>query len=94
MSYTPGKVLGGTHSPGIGMYTRGNRRIYDNWANVYGARGWSGREVMPYFLRSENNTDPAILAQNPAVHSTSGTLEVTLNGKHHNLNLKLIHFCL
>ena len=76
LPYINGRVLGGSHLTSVGYYTRGNRRVYDSWANDYGARGWSSSEVMPYFLKSENNTDPGVVAQNPAVHSTSGPLEV------------------
>ena len=76
--FAQGRILGGTHIINSAAYTRGNRRDYDSWVNEYGAKGWSGREVMPYFLRSENNTDPMVVAQNPTVHSTNGPLEVSL----------------
>lgn len=72
-----GKILGGSHAVNFASYTRGNFRDYDNWANEHGARGWSYNEVLPYFLRSENNTDPAVVAANPTFHSTSGPVEVS-----------------
>ncbi|XP_018335607.1 glucose dehydrogenase [FAD, quinone] [Agrilus planipennis] len=49
-----GKVMGGTTVLHGMMYTRGNRYDYDNWAAL-GNPGWSYEEVMPYFLKSEDN---------------------------------------
>lgn len=39
--------------------------------------GWSYEEVLPYWLKSENNTDPVVVAQNPGFHGTSGPLVVS-----------------
>lgn len=72
-----GKILGGSHAVNFASYTRGNFRDYNNWASTYGARGWSYDEVLPSFLRSENNTDPTVVAANPTFHSTSGPVEVS-----------------
>ncbi len=53
--YAPrGKTLGGTSAINGMVYMRGHRRDYDDWAAA-GNPGWSYREVLPYFLRSENN---------------------------------------
>jgi choline dehydrogenase-like flavoprotein len=49
-----GRVLGGTSSINGMVYMRGNPRDYDDWAAA-GNRGWSYPEVLPYFIRSENN---------------------------------------
>lgn len=38
------------------MYMRGHSADYDGWA-VNGATGWSWNEVLPYFLKSENNKE-------------------------------------
>lgn len=38
------------------MYMRGNPSDYDGWA-VNGAEGWSWFEVLPYFLKSEDNKE-------------------------------------
>ncbi|MDB5534740.1 MAG: putative Choline dehydrogenase, partial [Hyphomicrobiales bacterium] len=48
-----GKVLGGSHSINVMAYTRGDRGDYDRWARDEGATGWSYKEVLPYFKRSE-----------------------------------------
>ena len=36
------------------VYFRGHPTDFDDWAAA-GNPGWSYREVLPYFLRSENN---------------------------------------
>ncbi len=47
-----GKVLGGSSSINVMAFTRGNPADYDSWAR-HGAIGWSYRDVLPYFRRSE-----------------------------------------
>jgi choline dehydrogenase-like flavoprotein len=49
-----GRVLGGTSSINGMVYMRGNPKDYDDWA-ASGNRGWSYPEVLPYFIRAENN---------------------------------------
>lgn len=51
-----GRVLGGSSSINIMVYTRGHRGDYDRWARN-GASGWSFDEVLPYFKRSESWQD-------------------------------------
>jgi len=72
-----GRVVGGTHNLNFMTYSRGNRRHFDRWANVYGATGWSYQDVLPYFLRTENNTDSNIVYANPGYHSTRGRMAVS-----------------
>lgn len=66
-----GKTLGGSSSINGMVYTRGHPTDYDDWRD-HGAEGWSFREVLPYFLRSENNRD----FRNSPYHGTDGPLEV------------------
>lgn len=49
-----GRGLGGSALINGMVYFRGNPRDYDAWAAA-GATGWSYREVLPYFRKSENN---------------------------------------
>ena len=53
--YVPrGRVLGGSSSINGMVYVRGYPEDYDDWANA-GNHGWAYRDVLPYFLRSEDN---------------------------------------
>ena len=53
--YQPrGKTLGGSSAINAMVYVRGHRSDFDEWAAL-GNSGWSYAEVLPYFLRSENN---------------------------------------
>jgi choline dehydrogenase-like flavoprotein len=67
-----GKTLGGTSSINGMVYTRGHPHDYDDWAAA-GNPGWSFREVLPYFRRSENNENFA----NSPFHGTGGPTNVT-----------------
>lgn len=70
--YQPrGKSLGGSSSINAMIYTRGHPGDYDHWA-AQGATGWSWNEVLPYFLRAENNERGA-----SALHAIGGPLNVT-----------------
>ncbi|XP_075155523.1 glucose dehydrogenase [FAD, quinone]-like [Haematobia irritans] len=52
-----GKVMGGSSVLNAMMYTRGNRRDYDNWAQL-GNDGWSYNEVKRYFKKLEGSLIP------------------------------------
>nr|CAD7202867.1 unnamed protein product [Timema douglasi] len=53
-SWPRGKMIGGSMALQGMMYTRGNKAIYDDWADA-GNDGWSYEEVLPYFIKAENN---------------------------------------
>ena len=53
--YLPrGKVLGGSSSLNAMIYIRGNPADYDEWAEQ-GCAGWGWDDLLPYFLRAEDN---------------------------------------
>jgi choline dehydrogenase len=66
-----GKVLGGSSSINFMMYVRGNHHDYDRWQEL-GNPGWSYRDVLPYFKKSENQQRGA-----SEFHGTDGELSVT-----------------
>ena len=65
-----GKMLGGSSSMNAMLYIRGNRLDYDGWRDR-GAKGWGYADLLPYFLRAEDN------ASGPSeFHSVGGPLRV------------------
>jgi choline dehydrogenase len=66
-----GKVLGGSSSINAMCYSRGHRTDYDDWAAA-GNPGWSWTEVLPYFLRSEDQS-----RGKSELHATGGPLSVS-----------------
>ncbi|CAG2170999.1 unnamed protein product, partial [Oppiella nova] len=69
-----GKVMGGTSTINTMVYCRGNKRDYDLWSSN-GALGWSWPEVFPYFVKSEDNRDPHVVAN--GYHGVGGPMTVT-----------------
>ncbi len=72
MPYTQARVLGGGGSINAQVFTRGTRQDYDRWAFAEGCPGWSFAEVLPYFLRMEDND-----TFGPPWHGHGGPLGVT-----------------
>jgi choline dehydrogenase len=66
-----GRVLGGSSSLYGMVYARGVAADYDNWA-YNGAPGWSWRDVLPYFLKSEDYEGGA-----SEYHGAGGPMPVT-----------------
>ncbi len=52
--YPRGKTLGGSSSINGLLWIRGQSNDYDNWRQL-GNNGWGWNDVLPYFLKSENN---------------------------------------
>jgi choline dehydrogenase-like flavoprotein len=66
-----GRVLGGSSSINAMVYIRGTAADYDRWAEA-GATGWSYRDVLPYFRKSQDQER----GENE-FHGTGGPLSVT-----------------
>jgi choline dehydrogenase len=69
--YPQGKTLGGSSSINAMIYIRGQPADYDQWAAL-GNAGWSYRDVLPYFIRSEHNERLV-----DSYHGTGGALGVS-----------------
>ncbi len=66
-----GKGWGGSSSINGMIYIRGHARDYDNWRQM-GLTGWSYRDVLPYFKRSES-----LEGGGDAWHGGDGPLKVS-----------------
>ena len=64
------KMLGGCSMVAGMLYVRGHPSDFDTWAEL-GNRGWSYREVLPYFKRAEDHEEGA-----SAYHGGGGELFV------------------
>ena len=72
IGYQPrGKGLGGSSAINAMVYIRGHRSDYDHWASL-GNTGWSYADVLPYFKRSEDNSE-----LDGEYHGKGGPLHVT-----------------
>ena len=78
--YPRGKTLGGSSSINGLLWIRGHKEDYDVWRQL-GNTGWSWNDVLPYFLKSENNE-----LGKSEFHNDSGPISVA-NKK---INLKLL----
>lgn len=63
-----GRVLGGSSSINAMVYIRGSRADYDGW----GIPGWSHDDLLPYFLKAEDNERGA-----SEFHGVGGPLSVS-----------------
>ncbi len=72
VGYQPrGRGLGGSSLINAMLYTRGHRSDYDEWAAL-GAKGWSFADVLPCFLKVEDNVRGA-----DPWHGRGGPLQVS-----------------
>lgn len=81
MGYQPrGKALGGSSAINAMLYVRGVPSDYDRW-EAEGAKGWSWKDVLPYFRKSESNIRGA-----DALHGADGPLQVSEQRRPHPVN--------
>ena len=78
--YPRGKTLGGSSSINGLLWIRGQSNDYDNWRQQ-GNNGWGWDDVLPFFLKSENNE-----MGKSEFHNDSGPIMVS-NKK---INLKML----
>lgn len=69
-----GRVLGGSGILNGMQYTRGSKFDYDGWA-ADGCDGWSYKDVLPYFLKSEDMQIERL--KSSKYHSSGGPLAVS-----------------
>ncbi len=83
--YVPrGKALGGSSSMNAMLYVRGRPLDYDGW-EAQGAPGWGYRDVLPYFIKSEDNV------RGPSeYHGVGGPLRVSEQRSPRPLNRRLL----
>ena len=78
--YPRGKTLGGSSSINGLLWIRGQSNDYDNWRQM-GNNGWGWNDVLPYFLKSENNE-----LGKSKFHNDSGPIMVS----NKRINLKML----
>ena len=71
IAWPRGKAVGGSSVINGLLYIRGQHADFDDWARLHGARGWSHRELLPFFKRSE-----AYEGGESEYHGASGELGV------------------
>lgn len=86
--YIPrGKTLGGSSAVNAMIYTRGHRWDYDHWESL-GNKGWGWDDVLPIFLRSQNQERGA-----SEYHGVDGPLNVTDLRYQHPVSNAFVEAC-
>jgi choline dehydrogenase len=79
-----GKSIGGSSSMNAMLYVRGRPFDYDSW-EAQGAPGWGYRDVLPYFIKSEDNVRGA-----SEYHGAGGPLRVSEQRSPRPMNKRLL----
>ncbi|PZQ99327.1 MAG: alanine-phosphoribitol ligase [Cereibacter sphaeroides] len=82
------RVLGGGSSINAQIYMRGTPRDYDGWRDDYGCAGWGYEDVLPFFIKSEDN-----LSLTTQAHGQGGPLKVSPQAHTDPLTLAWIEAC-
>lgn len=72
-----GKMLGGSSGLNYMAYVRGHPADFDSWAEA-GSTGWSYKEVLPYFRKSECLTPCDEIVIDEPAHNYAGLLAVSV----------------
>ena len=81
ISNLAGNILSGSSAVNYGMWSRGDRADYEQWARSSGDDRWTYERMMPYFNRSEHHHDPNA---DPKVHGFDGPIH-TVSGRQYPL---------
>ncbi|CAF9922171.1 MAG: hypothetical protein ALECFALPRED_002040 [Alectoria fallacina] len=76
-----GNILSGSSAVNYGMWSRGDKADYEQWAKSSGDDRWTYDRMMPYFNRSEHHHDPDA---DPKVHGFDGPIH-TVSGRQYPL---------
>ena len=80
IGYQPrGKVLGGSSAINAMIYIRGHQQDYQDWAHL----GWGWDDVLPYFIKSENNQNLYNDSNSKDLHGHNGPLYVSNSYSNH-----------
>ncbi|KAG6836453.1 hypothetical protein H0H93_007885, partial [Arthromyces matolae] len=95
LSYTRGRILGGSSSINGMYYTRGSSEDFDRYARVTGDPGWSWENLQPYIKKNEQWTAPVDNHNtsgefNPDVHGFHGINAVSLVGYPENIDPRFV----
>jgi choline dehydrogenase-like flavoprotein len=82
------KVLGGGSSINAQVYIRGIPQDYDAWRDDFGCAGWGYDDVLPYFIRAEDNQRFA-----NHYHGVDGPLKVSDQKYTHPLTYAWLRAC-
>ncbi|WP_417447531.1 GMC family oxidoreductase [Idiomarina abyssalis] len=86
--YTPrGKMLGGSSGINAMIYTRGLASDYNAWAEL-GNHGWSYSDLLPYFIKSENNN-----RGRSKYHGDNGPLSVSDVAPYYRVSRQFLEAC-
>ncbi|KAF7375474.1 GMC oxidoreductase [Mycena sanguinolenta] len=95
IEYPRGRLLGGSTSTNTMAYTRASSEEWDRYAKLTGDSGWSWKNMQKYMLMNEKFVPSAdghnrTNQYNPALHSTTGMVSISLPGYPHPFDSRII----
>lgn len=86
--FAQARVLGGGSSINAQVYMRGTPQDYNAWRDEFGCPGWGFDDVLPYFVRSEDNE-----RFSGELHGSDGPLKVSDQAHTHPLTFAWLKAC-